>query len=180
MLARKTCWPEPNSEMATVFPFKSRIERTRSVPNSSQQPMWTPAMQTIGSPASTRSSNGPENTRLISASPEARAFETPAPPVVGTYWTSVNPSPPRNSSARYSGAAQRAGLRISLIFVVSGGGSAATRPGCSPRNPAVPASVNPLRSLRRLNGLAYWVRMETSLPDAGQCNPRAQPDFGYF
>src|SRR5919109_1483924 len=140
MLAMKTWAPEP----------------------SSNPPMGTPAKKTIGSPASTRSSNGPENPMLISASPEARAFETPAPPVVLTYWTSVNPSPHRNSSARYSGAAQRAGLRVSLIFVVSGGGSAATGLGYRPSSPAVPARVSPPRKRRRVHPAACGAFMGTS------------------
>src|SRR5262245_27286005 len=62
------------------------------------------------------------------------------------------------------------GIRTSLILVVSGGGSAATGLGCTPRSPAVPASVNPSRNCRRLNRLACWIRMGTSLPDAGQCD----------
>src|SRR5712692_5385274 len=62
------------------------------------------------------------------------------------------------------------GVWTSVIVVVSGGGSAATRLACRPRSPAVPASVNPSRNLRRLNRLACWVRMGTSLPDASQCD----------
>ena len=50
-----------------------------------------------------------------------------------------------------------------------GGGSAVASPGCRPRHPAVPARASPLRNLRRLNGLACWILMRTSLPDAGQC-----------
>ena len=44
------------------------------------------------------------------------------------------------------------------------------RPGCRPRNPAVPARVSPPRNLRRLNGRACWILMGTSLPDVGQCD----------
>src|SRR5262249_18639841 len=40
-----------------------------------------------------------------------------------------------------------------------------------------PASVNPPRNLRRLNRLSHRVRMGTSLPDAGQCNPRTPARF---
>src|SRR5262245_34353761 len=59
-----------------------------------------------------------------------------------------------------------AGTRPSLSLVVSGGGSAATRLACTPRSPAIPASVNPPRNLRRLNCRACWLCMGTSLPDA--------------
>ena len=86
------------------------------------------------------------------------------------YCTSVNPSLCRSSSATYWGAIQMPGILINLIVVVSGGGSAATGLGRRPRSPAVPASVNPSRNLRRLNRLAYWVLMGTSLPDTGQCD----------
>src|SRR5262245_34744976 len=60
---------------------------------------------------------------------------------------------------------------MSLIRVVSGGGSAATGTGDTPRSPAVPASVTPPRNLRRLNGRACWICMGTYLLDAGRCNP---------
>src|SRR5712692_3098904 len=60
------------------------------------------------------------------------------------------------------------GVLTSLIRVVSGGGSAVTGLGCTPRSPAVPASVNSPRNLRRLNCRACRVLMGTSLPDAGQ------------
>jgi hypothetical protein len=63
-----------------------------------------------------------------------------------------------------------AGLRTNRSVVVSGGGSAATGLGYKPRSPAVPASVNPLRNLRRLNCRAYWVLIGTSIPDTGQCD----------
>src|SRR6266851_5981125 len=82
----------------------------------------------------------------------------------------MNPSARRSSSATYWGARQMLGVWTSVIFVVSGGGSAATRLACRPRSPAVPASVNPPRNLRRLNRLACWVHMGTSLPDSSQCD----------
>src|SRR5262245_43830386 len=63
------------------------------------------------------------------------------------------------------------GIRTNLSLVVSGGGSAATGLGCTPRSPTIPASVNPPRNLRRLNRLTCWVFMGTSLPNAGQCDP---------
>src|SRR2546427_7732158 len=58
----------------------------------------------------------------------------------------------------------------SVSCFVSGGGSAVTGLGCKPRRPAVPASVNPPRNLRRLNGRACWIVMGTSLPEIGQCD----------
>src|SRR6266540_668981 len=61
-----------------------------------------------------------------------------------------------------------AGLRNHLIVVVSGGGSAALGLEWRPRSAAVPASVNPLRNFRRLICLACWIRMGTSLLEAGQ------------
>ena len=60
-----------------------------------------------------------------------------------------------------------AGSRPSLSRVVSGGGSAAAGPGRPPANPAIPASVIPLRKLRLLNRLPRWVCIETSLLSIG-------------
>ena len=54
------------------------------------------------------------------------------------------------------------GVRTNLSVVVSGGGSAATGSGRSARSPAIPASVNPPRKLRRLICRACWIRMGTS------------------
>src|SRR5919108_2468878 len=62
------------------------------------------------------------------------------------------------------------GPRVTLSFVVSGGGCAVTGLGYTPRTPAVPARVNPPRNLRRLNCLACSVFMGTSLSDSGQCD----------
>jgi len=87
---------------------------------------------------------------------------------VPRYCTSVKPSALRSSSAISCGATQVEGIWTSLSVVVSGGGSAATSLGCKPRSPAVPASVNPSRNSRRLNRLACWILMGTSLPDPGQ------------
>jgi hypothetical protein len=42
------------------------------------------------------------------------------------------------------------GIRTSRILVVSGGGSAASRLGCRPSSPAVPARVNRPRNARRV------------------------------
>src|SRR3989442_783018 len=83
------------------------------------------------------------------------------------YCTSVNPSLGRNSPATKSGAPQMPGSRPSLSRVVSGGGSAATGLGCTPRSPAIPASVTPPRNRRRLNRRTCWLHMRTSLPDVG-------------
>src|SRR5439155_11761722 len=93
-------------------------------------------------------------------------------PSFSTYCTSVNPSPCRSSSATYSGATQMPGTRTSLSLVVSGGGSAATSLGCTPRQPAVPTRLNSPRNSRRLNRLALWVRMGTSFADTGQCDTK--------
>jgi hypothetical protein len=50
----------------------------------------------------------------------------------------------------------------SLIFVVSGGGSAATSLGYRPRSPTVPARVSPRKNSRRLQHAAWWILMGTS------------------
>ena len=105
------CWRgkragHPSSCTATVFPFRSRIARTRSVPNSSKQPTWPPARITTGSPASSRTMNGAAKCMLMSASPEARADSTPEFSSFLTYCTSVNPSSRSSSSATYCGAPQ--------------------------------------------------------------------------
>src|SRR6266705_3076278 len=84
------------------------------------------------------------------------------------YRTSVNPSPSRSSSATYWGATQRPVTCTSVSFVVSGGGSATAGLGLRPRSPAVPASVSPPKNARRLHRCVCWLRMDTSLPDAGQ------------
>src|SRR5262249_54962352 len=69
--------------------------------------------------------------------------------------------------ATYPGAPQMAGLRPSLSFVVSGGGSAATDLGCRPSSPAAPARVSPPRKRRRVQPSGCWARMGTSsLADA--------------
>src|SRR5689334_6618344 len=65
-----------------------------------------------------------------------------------------------------------AGLCTHLIVVVSGGGSAAPSLGYTPRSPAVPANVTPPRNLRRLSRRVCWRLMETSFPDAGQCDTK--------
>src|SRR5262249_32289191 len=71
----------------------------------------------------------------------------------------------------YCGAKQIAGEWTRRTFVTSGGGSAATGLGCTPRSPAVPVSVKPRRNLRRLHTLACRIGMGIFLPDAGQCDP---------
>src|SRR5262249_27091713 len=98
---------------------------------------------------------------------EARACVTQAPDdTVSTYCTAVNPSARRSSSATNWGARQTPPSLISLIWVVSGGGSAVATLGCSPSHDAVPTKVKPSRNLRRLNRRAWWALMDTSLPDA--------------
>src|SRR6266536_4827489 len=66
-----------------------------------------------------------------------------------TYWISVNPSILSSSSATYWGATQTPAIWDSLIFVVSGGGSAYA--GCvrSPTTPQAPAN-DVARNWRRL------------------------------
>src|SRR4030095_6096847 len=59
------------------------------------------------------------------------------------------------------GARQMLGTLTSMIRVVSGGGSAWAGLARSPRRPPVPATVSPVRNLRRVNGRAYWVFMES-------------------
>jgi hypothetical protein len=142
---------------------------TRSLASSSKQPTCSPASMTIGSPASTRRSTGAAKWPLRSASPDASARSTPRVPAVGAYCTSVKPSARRRSSAIHSGLRHVLGSWAMRSRVVSGGASAAARAGRRPKTPTVPASVNPRRNFRRLNRLAYWVRMETSLPKTGQC-----------
>ena len=74
------CWrgrragqtPRPNT--ATVFPFRSRIVRTRSVANSSKQPTWTPARTTIGVAGVERDDRAARRSSwLMSTSPGARS-----------------------------------------------------------------------------------------------------------
>jgi hypothetical protein len=135
---------------------------TRSVPNSSKQPTWTPASMTIGSPVSNRRITGATKLRLMWASPEARALVSSAPATVSTYCTSVNPSPCRSASATYWGAMQIPETLTSLIFVVSGGGSATTGLDLRPNSPAVPAKVSPCKNSRRLQRAVWGALMETS------------------
>jgi hypothetical protein len=167
MLARNTCSGARSPLTATVFPFKSGIARTRSVPTSSKQPTCSPTSATIGSPVSRDRRKGPLKFGVRSISPEAMAACCPMLSFL-THCTSVNPSPWSSSSAKYWGARQMLELWGSLSRVVSGGGSAATGLGYQPRSPTVPASVTPLRNRRRLNGRACWVLMGTSFPEAGQ------------
>jgi hypothetical protein len=78
------------------------------------------------------------------------------------YCTSVNPSPGSNSAATYKGATQIAVEWPSRIFVVSGGGSAATGLGCKPRSPAALATVSPPRNARRLKPAVRGVLIAAS------------------
>src|SRR6266446_1175076 len=125
----------------------------RSVPNSSKQPVWTPASMTIGSPASTWMMNGATKFSVMSASPPASAFAVPRPPSRLRYWTSVKPSAARSSPATYCGAIQMPGIWISLSVEISGGCSASTRPACRLGDPAAPARIRPRRNCRRLEEL---------------------------
>src|SRR5262249_11669165 len=90
---RNTWLVVPSESTATVFPFRSRIARTRSVPNSSKQPTCTPASRTTGAPASSCRRNGPPNHRVRSTSPAASAICLARTLSSLTYCTSVKPLP---------------------------------------------------------------------------------------
>src|SRR5262245_11119632 len=93
---------------------------------------------------------GPTKFRLMSAFPFVR-YSATATSEKSSYVTLVNPSALSNSLAMYCGAQHRLADRRSLIaFVSSGNGVLDDNAGRSPRNPAVPASVNPFRNFRRL------------------------------
>src|SRR5215470_14620581 len=150
MTERKMWRPDVNRVTATCLSLRSRIDRTRSLPNSSKHPMWSPDRMTIGSPASRPARCRPTNPPIKSVAPVAARLMSSCPPVPCTYWTSVNPSPrSSSSSATYSGARQTSGLRMSLTLVVSSGGWAATGRGpestCAP-----PASPRLRRRSRRV------------------------------
>ena len=139
------CWrgrragSTPNSVIATVLPFRSRIARTRSVPNSSKHPTCTPPKSVMGSPASSRMTSGATKCRETSTSPDARAFDRSAR-VILTYLMSLNPSAFRSSVTMYWGATQMLGNCAILSLVVSGGGSPEACPGGHPSSPTVPAT----------------------------------------
>jgi hypothetical protein len=86
----------------------------------------------------------------MSAGPAVRALMAAVPAWALTYSTSLNPSVRESSSATYWGAMQMPVISISLIRVVSGGGSAVASSGRTPTSPAVPASVSPFTKSRRL------------------------------
>src|SRR5439155_269010 len=151
MLAKKRCGGDPSPGTLTLFPLRSLIVRTRSFPNSSRQPTWSPESRTIGLPVLIRRIAAGPNAMLMSAAPEVRTSEILVPTCTCTYCTSVNPSRCRSSSAIYCGASQRLPIsRTSLTVAISGGGSAATGWARTPRRPAVPASVSSFRNSRRV------------------------------
>ena len=130
MLARKMCRPDPRAETATRFPFKSRRERMRSLPNSSKHPMWMPASIVNCSPASSRVTSDGTGVMLKSASPLATAL-TPSMPVAFFTCSWVKPSPLSNSWAGIRVVpVQISAGSITRILSVSGGGSAAI--ACAP------------------------------------------------
>ena len=87
------------------------------------------------------------------------AVPTSSPdPVPGiAYFLGGHPLP-NEDSIRAAQAAltllKTASQKSLVVVLISGGGSAATGLGYTPRSPAVPASVTPPRNLRRLNGRA--------------------------
>ena len=85
----------------------------------------------------------------------------------GTSRVIIRAARPADLDARVRAAKGRAGA----LLVVSGGGSATLGLGYKTSSPAAPIRVSPPRTPRRLNGLVCWIRMETSLPDADQCDP---------
>ena len=104
MLAMKVIGPARSSGTATVFPFRSRTARTRSVPNSSKQPMWPPAKITIGSPASSRMTAVRNEVHVDVSLARGQSYLKLADPSFLTYCTSVKPSSRRSCSATYWGA----------------------------------------------------------------------------
>src|SRR5712692_3142925 len=139
----------PQTEHA-VFPLRSLMVRTRSLPNSSKHPGWTPASITVGSPASTWMRNGAAKAILMSASPALSALYTPAPPGSLRCRTSSNPSPLKSSAATYCGAAQRLVVLTSVSFLTSGGVSAPRYRARASMNPPAPAAPTVLRNTRRV------------------------------
>src|SRR5574342_53725 len=114
----------------------------------------------IGSPASTCVISGPENCILTSASPDDTPLVLSRGRSFLTYWTSLNPSLRRNSSATYFGAWHMPPAWISLILVVSRGGCAATASSGQPATAAAPARLTPFRNSRRLQWSSRFFLMD--------------------
>ena len=173
MLARKTCWRATQLGHGDGLPLQvadgADPRRSRTARSSRR---GIPARSTIGSPASSWMMSGPDEVHADvdlaggQGLAEGRALADLDVLHVG------EPLGLQELFGHDTGGRYRcAGYWASLSRVVSGGGSAATGLGCTPRSPAVPASVNPPRNLRRLNGRACWLCMGTSLPDAGHATP---------
>ena len=149
MAAMKTWCAEPSAGTPTRIPFRSRIARTRSFPNSSKQPTWIPARKTIGNPASI----GRGTVRRTPCRCQSFPPRTAGPGSIDLVGDVLHIGEAfglqqflgdvlrRDADPRGSGAAGS--------VVVSGGGSAASDSGFRPRSPAVPARVIP-RNSRRL------------------------------
>ena len=114
----------PTSLTATVFPFRSRIVRTRSQPKSSKQPAWTPPRITIGSPASILGTGGNERRLDIGGARPSAASGAQVLPGMDWYCTSVKPSAATRLPRRSSALACRSHLGVVVRRrSVSGGGS---------------------------------------------------------
>ena len=156
--------------------LRSRTARTRSVPNSSMQPAWTPA-RTTGSPRHrperrrARRTTGP----CPSSRPPKALVGSFTPPSGGNVGTArpLNPSLRSSSSASSEAPTRIPGAMTSRIVVVWGGGSRpATWSGGQAEQPRRPRQGSAqLRTRRRLNCLGV-LGTHGNLPsgDSGQCN----------
>jgi hypothetical protein len=157
MEARKMCRPEPSALTATFLPFRSRSDRTRSLPNSSKHPTWIPARMTSGSSASSCVMIAGAAATVRSASPFAMARLDSTPLAVFTGRTSVKPSARSNACATIRGAPEQISpCSMRRILVVSGPGSAPSVASKPPRA-AVIAPAKPPRNARRFHRIASSV-----------------------
>jgi len=148
MLVTNACGARPTACTPTFLPFKSRMLRMPSCPNSSKQPTCTPPTRVSRSPASIVKMLWGEKCREKSTSPRPSAPGTPAGSL-HTYWTSIKPSARSSWSATYWGAQQMPALFASRMVVVSGGLSWADEPRAPMTLPA-PADASMERKRRRL------------------------------
>ena len=154
--------PQPSS-------FRSRIDRTRSVPNSSKQPTWMPdSSRQVASihPHQGRRDEVHREVRRPGAhglrrlDPRRRWYVLDVREAFGVQQV-VGDILGCDADAGDLDEPDTSRLRRWL------GGN---RLWAQSEEPAVPTSVNPPSNRRRLNGLVCWLRMETSLLDAGQCD----------
>src|SRR2546425_7434273 len=181
MTLRNRCSVAPTSRTATVLCLRSRTARMRPLANNSKHPTCWPARITIGLAFSISRTRSGTNCRSKSASPELSAFsrrELRFFASLFTYWTSVNPSARNNSSATYLGALHVPPAHSNLILVVSNGGSAPSRRGWAPRNPAVPAMLRSRTNARRLQPLRPSL-MEVPPPDRRPIPSTTLPSRSY-